>query len=63
MLISKLKVSDLRIKISVDGGVGRENIGELAKIGVSDFAVGSGIFDYKNRVEAIKKLYELAKKI
>lgn len=57
--IRKLKVNDFRIRIFVDGGVGRENIRELVKIGVSDFAIGSGIFDYENRVEAIKKLYEL----
>ena len=59
-LFAYCQFNGLKVKIGVDGGVGRENIGELAKKGVDSFAIGSGIFGYENRVEAIKKLYDLA---
>lgn len=61
-LFAYCQTNNLQIKIGVDGGVGRENIGELAKMGVDSFAIGSGIFGYENRVEAIEILQKLAEK-
>lgn len=53
------KKNERQIRIGVDGGVGEENIFELSKMGVDDFAIGSGIFGFEDRIAQIKKLYEL----
>lgn len=42
--------------IEVDGGVGEDNIGMLAKAGCDVFVAGSAIFGQKNRKQAIQKL-------
>jgi ribulose-phosphate 3-epimerase len=45
--------------IGVDGGVNAENIVELAKHGVVDYAVGGAIFRQENYVKALKNLKNL----
>jgi len=42
--------------IEVDGGVGEENIGILAKAGCDVFVAGSAVFGQSNRKQALQKL-------
>ena len=48
-------------RIALDGGIGFENIKELAHMGVDDFAVGSAIFDHKDPQEALNILADRCK--
>ena len=41
----------------------KNNIGILAKMGVDDYAVGSGILSQKDPVAALHELYELIEKL
>ncbi len=43
-------------RIGIDGGIDKDNIATLVKMGVDDYAIGKGIFHYKDSVAA---LYEL----
>lgn len=42
--------------IQVDGGIGEENIGILAKAGCDVFVAGSAVFGQSNRKQALQKL-------
>jgi ribulose-phosphate 3-epimerase len=44
--------------IAVDGGIDKNNIKQLADLGVEIFSVGSAIFESKDRVNALQELYE-----
>lgn len=46
-------------KIGVDGGINATNIVQLAEHGVDDCAVGSGIFQQQNSVDALQELHKL----
>ncbi|MFC1842376.1 ribulose-phosphate 3-epimerase [Candidatus Dependentiae bacterium] len=59
-LVSYCQMRGLKITVGMDGGIKEDNISMLAKKGVEDFVIGSGIFNHENRISAIKKLYELA---
>jgi ribulose-phosphate 3-epimerase len=48
--------------LAVDGGVNKENIGELAQVGVDQVAVATGIFGNKNIVTALQELRNAAAK-
>lgn len=54
--------SGLPIRLEVDGGVGVNNIGEIAKAGADTFVAGSAIFNSPNYEAAISKMRaEIAK--
>jgi len=59
-LVSYVQMSGLKCTVAMDGGISQDNIAMLAKKGVHDFGVGSGIFSQPDKVEALKKLYKLA---
>ncbi|MDR3646156.1 MAG: ribulose-phosphate 3-epimerase [Candidatus Babeliales bacterium] len=56
------KENNLSFKIAIDGGVDKNNISELANLGVEDFAIASAIFKTPNPINAIEELYGLTKK-
>lgn len=45
--------------ICMDGGINRQNIGELYKLGAQQFAVSSALFGTKDPLETLKELYQL----
>jgi ribulose-phosphate 3-epimerase len=47
------------VKISIDGGVNKEAIKKMAKVGVNNFVVGSAIFNSKNIKETIEEFKNL----
>jgi len=51
----------LAFRIAIDGGINRSNIADLAKKGVDDFAVASGIFAQPDPAGALRKLEDLVK--
>ena len=60
--ISNFKIkNNLNFRIATDGGINKNNITELAKIGVNDFAISSGIFKCGNPINALEELYKLTK--
>ena len=61
-LLGYRQTNGLKFIIGMDGGVGKENIGDLASKGVEWFSVGSAIFGHPNSVKAIKELRERIKK-
>jgi len=61
-LVSYCQNAGIQCTVAMDGGIGDENIGKLVYRGAEDFVVGSAIFSSKDRVDTIKKLYELCKK-
>ena len=59
-LVSACQINGSEVTIGMDGGIKEDNISMLAQKGVEDFAIGSGIFKYEDRVAIIKKLYDLS---
>ncbi len=55
-----IEKSDRDIRLSVDGGINLENIGEVAQAGADMFVAGNAIFkakdDYKTTIEKMRKL-------
>lgn len=49
-----------KVKISIDGGVNRQNLSFIVKKAVDEVYVGSGLFRQENPSEAYKKLQQLA---
>tara|TARA_R110000868_G_scaffold91080_2_gene252643 strand:- start:1341 stop:2033 length:693 start_codon:yes stop_codon:yes gene_type:complete len=59
LLKEKIDSKKLKTKISVDGGVGFDNIKKLAKLGAEIFVSGSNVFgadDYKLAIDKMKNL-------
>lgn len=52
---------NLRFRIEVDGGVGPENIAELATAGVETFVAGTSIFHTPDPAAAVEQLLHLAR--
>jgi ribulose-phosphate 3-epimerase len=52
---------NLRFRIEVDGGVGPENIAELATAGVETFVAGTSIFHTPDPAVAVEQLLHLAR--
>ena len=50
----------LDFQIEIDGGVGLNNIADVAKAGVDWVVAGSSVFGAANPVETIRKMYTLA---
>ncbi|MGA9530268.1 MAG: ribulose-phosphate 3-epimerase [Candidatus Babeliales bacterium] len=50
----------LDLTIALDGGINKNNIAQLARMGVEHFAVATGIFSYQNRIKALQELNRLA---
>lgn len=48
-----------KFKIYMDGGIDKNNIKQLATLGVDAVAVGSAVFAQKNPIKALKELYEI----
>jgi ribulose-phosphate 3-epimerase len=55
------KTQNANFNIYVDGGIGKDNIKEIAGLGVDAVVVGAAIFAEKNPLHALKELYEIAK--
>ncbi len=51
-----LKLSQRDIRLQVDGGVGLNNIAEIAEAGADTFVVGSAIYGSKDPAQALKDL-------
>lgn len=48
--------NNYQFRIGIDGGINKENIAMLVKMGVDDCAVGAGIFHSKDSVAALQEL-------
>ncbi len=60
-LLTIRKKKELSFQIGMDGGINQENISELARKGVDDFAIGSALFESDDIVytmEQFKKLVQ-----
>ena len=55
-LVGHKQTNDLKFSIGMDGGITKNNIGDLAQKGVDWFAVASSIFSMPNHVKAIEEL-------
>lgn len=55
-LLAHKKNYKLTYDLAVDGGINRENIGRLRKLGVAHFAVASAIFSALDKIKAIQSL-------
>ncbi|MEX0848924.1 MAG: ribulose-phosphate 3-epimerase [Candidatus Dependentiae bacterium] len=55
----EIKKRDVSINIGMDGGINRNNIIEIANLGVGQFGIASGIFSYPNPVQELEYLYQL----
>lgn len=62
MLVNHRHQGKYTFRIGVDGGINRTNIKKLIEIGVQDFAIGSGIFNQSNIVDALQLLTQETKK-
>ena len=51
---------DLTFAIEIDGGVGRDNIGEVAKAGVDWVVAGSSVFHTPDPAEAVREMLRTA---
>lgn len=49
----------LATTIAFDGGINHENIVEIARLGVTQFGIASGLFDTDNPVQALAYLHEI----
>jgi len=58
-LVGYRQTSGLRFRISMDGGIDKNNIVTLKDHGVDDFVIGSGIFKSEDPVERLKELNSL----
>lgn len=58
-LVEYRKTHELSFAIGMDGGINATNIGMLAKLGVTDFAVASAIFGEEDPVVALQGLKRL----
>ena len=47
---------NLKFAIEIDGGVGQENIGEVARAGVDWVVAGSSVFNTKDAVQAVRNM-------
>ena len=61
-LVEFREKNNLSFSIGMDGGVGKENIGMLAKEGVDVVGVASAIFSQKYPIDALEELYELGER-
>jgi len=52
----------LSFSIAMDGGISKDNIAQLAQLGVEEFAVATAVFGAKDSVNALQELEELIKK-
>jgi ribulose-phosphate 3-epimerase len=51
---------DLQFSIEIDGGVGQDNIGEVAKAGVDWVVAGSSVFNTPDPAEAVRGMQRIA---
>ncbi|HEX2977641.1 MAG TPA: ribulose-phosphate 3-epimerase [Candidatus Babeliales bacterium] len=51
----------LSFSIGMDGGLNANNLPELFKNGLDSAAIASAIFSHRDRIDALKKLYECVK--
>lgn len=51
---------DLTFQIEIDGGVGRENIADVARAGVDWVVAGSSVFGTSDPMQAIREMQQLA---
>jgi len=49
----------LATSIAIDGGINHDNIVEIARLGVTQFGIASGIFDTDNPIQALAYLHEI----
>jgi ribulose-phosphate 3-epimerase len=52
--------NEFSFRIGIDGGINAENIAQIARHHVDDYAVGSGIFKHNNHVGALQELQLIA---
>ena len=50
----------LKFSIEIDGGVGQDNMGEVAKAGVDWVVAGSSVFHAPNPAEAVREMQRIA---
>lgn len=53
---------NLATTIAIDGGINHTNIVEIARLGVTQFGIASGIFDEDNPVQALAYLHQIVTK-
>lgn len=60
-LRNRIQNQGLSVDIQVDGGIGLDNIAEVASYGANVFVAGSAIFNSEDPVQTVKKLKEALK--
>jgi ribulose-phosphate 3-epimerase len=60
-IVTYKKTQNANFNIYVDGGIGKDNIKEIADLGIDAVVVGAAVFAGKNPLKALKELYEIAK--
>lgn len=59
LLKQELHRQKVATTIAFDGGINHDNILEIARLGVTQFGIASGIFDTHNPVQALAYLHEI----
>jgi ribulose-phosphate 3-epimerase len=60
-IVTYRKTQNAKFSVYMDGGIGKDNIKEIAGLGVDAVVVGAAIFSEKNPLQALKELYEIVK--
>lgn len=60
-LVAYRKKTRTSFTIAIDGGINKHTIGELAELGVNQFAIGSGIFAQKDPTNALLEFRNIKK--
>ncbi|MCL4361427.1 ribulose-phosphate 3-epimerase [Candidatus Dependentiae bacterium] len=59
LLKSLMDINQFSFPIGVDGGINKDNIKELSKLGIHDAAAATAIFKSEDRIKALKELQNL----
>jgi len=60
---AKSMISGRPIQLQVDGGIGKDNIAMLARMGVNNFVAGSSIFGAADPEKTIKEMLEIVSSV
>lgn len=63
LIKQEIEREHLSTSLAIDGGINRENIKEVAQLGVTQFGIAAGIFDKPNPAEELDYLYRLLAEI
>lgn len=62
-LQNEIRQRSYNIRLAMDGGINRDNISQIAQLGIEQFGIASGIFSYPDPVKELHALYAKEKGI